>query len=68
MNAETLSRFCRVLELDYVEQGMSAGCKGAWFQNRKRERKFYSEDEVQAFNTKVQTESNRHAKVNSFTS
>ena len=68
MNAETLSRFCRVLELDYVEQGMNGGCKGAWFQTRKRERKFYSEDEVQAFDSRVQTKSSRNAKVQSFTS
>jgi hypothetical protein len=61
MNAETLNRFCAVLELDYVEQGMSAGIKGAWFQTRKRERKFYTEDEVQAFTNRVRTESGRHA-------
>lgn len=67
MNAETLTRFCRVLELDYVEQGISGGCKGAWFQTRKRERKFYTEDEVEAFDTRVQSESSRHARV-SFTS
>ena len=32
MNAEKLARFCAIRELDYVEQGMSHGVKGAWFQ------------------------------------
>lgn len=69
MNAEKLARFCAIRELDYVEQGMSQGVKGAWFQTRKRERQFYTEQEVVDFNLKVQADSNRHARVNgSFTS
>ena len=35
MNAETLVKFCAIRELDYIEQGMSHGVKGAWFQTRK---------------------------------
>ncbi|MCB9936491.1 MAG: hypothetical protein H6840_12465 [Planctomycetes bacterium] len=69
MNAETLVKFCAIRELDYIEQGMSHGVKGAWFQTRKRERRFFSEDELREFNEKVKSDSNRHARVNpSFTS
>ena len=69
MNAEKVARFCAIRELDYVEQGISQGVKGAWFQTRKRERRFFTEKEVIDFNDQVQTESNRHAQVSdSFTS
>jgi hypothetical protein len=69
MNAETLARFCAVRELDYVEQGISQGIRGAWFQTRKRERKFFTDAEVIDFTEKVRTGSDRHAKVHgSFTS
>ncbi|MCA8910378.1 MAG: hypothetical protein KDB82_01635 [Planctomycetes bacterium] len=69
MNAEKVARFCAIRELDYVEQGISQGVKGAWFQTRKRERQFFTEKEVIDFNDQVQTESNRHAQVSdSFTS
>jgi len=69
VNAEKVARFCAIRELDYVEQGISQGVKGAWFQTRKRERQFFTEKEVIDFNDQVQTESNRHAQVSdSFTS
>lgn len=68
MNAQKLATFCNVLELAYVEQGISHGVRGAWFQTRKRERKFYTEDEVVNFTDKVKEDSSRHAKVDSFTS
>jgi hypothetical protein len=69
MNAETLARFCAVRELDYVEQGISQGIRGGWFQTRKRERKFFTDAEVIDFTDKVRTSSDRFTKVNnSFTS
>jgi hypothetical protein len=69
MNAQTLAMFCAVRELDYVEQGTDHGVKGAWFQTRKRVRKFFTEDEVKEFADRVKSESDRHAQVNpSFTS
>ena len=69
MNAQTLAMFCAVQELDYVEQGMSQGVKGAWFQTRKRVRKFFTETEVLDFTDKVKSSSDRHVKVNpSYTS
>lgn len=68
MDAATLNTFCAVRELDYVEQGCSDGIRGAWFQTRKRERKFFTDDEVQAFTDKVKSDSNRHARIHSFTS
>ncbi|MCA8937852.1 MAG: hypothetical protein KDB68_16825 [Planctomycetes bacterium] len=69
MNAEKLARFCAIRELDYVEQGMSHGVKGAWFQTRKRVRQFFTETEVLDFDAQVKADSNRHAQVTpSFTS
>jgi hypothetical protein len=69
MNAETLARFCAVRELDYVEQGIAQGVRGAWFQTRKRERKFFTDAEVIDFTDKVRTSSDRFTKVNgSYTS
>jgi hypothetical protein len=69
VNAEKVARFCAIRELDYIEQGINHGIRGAWFQTRKRERQFFTEQEVIDFNEHVQTESNRHAQVNnSFTS
>jgi hypothetical protein len=69
MNAETLARFCAVRELDYVEQGISHGARGAWFQTRKRVRQFFTDAEVLEFNERVRTGSDRHKQVNgTFTS
>lgn len=69
MKAETLARFCAVRELDYVEAGISHGIKGAWFQTRKRERRFFTDKEVIDFTEKVKSDSDRHTRVNgSFTS
>lgn len=53
MDAASLTCFCRVRELSYVEQTVQGGVKGAWFENRKRERKFYTEVEVDNFATEV---------------
>ena len=69
MNAQTLAMFCAVRELDYVEQGVSHGVKGAWFQTRKRVRQFFTEEEVLDFTEKVKSSSDRHTRVNpTFTS
>jgi hypothetical protein len=69
MNAETLARFCAVRELDYVEQGLAHGVRGAWFQTRKRVRQFFTDAEVIEFTEKVRTGSDRHKQVNgTFTS
>lgn len=63
MNAETLSRFCAVRELDYVEAGISQGVRGAWFQTRKRVRQFFTDAEVIEFTERVRSGSDRHDKV-----
>jgi hypothetical protein len=69
MNAEKLARFCAGRELDYVEQGITQGIRGAWFQTRKRERRFFTDAEVIDFTEKVRTGSDRHTQVkSSFTS
>lgn len=68
MNAQKLATFCNVLELAYVEQGMSHGVRGAWFQTRRRERKFFTEDQMVTFTDKVEEDSGRHRQVNTFTS
>jgi hypothetical protein len=49
MDAASLTCFCQVRELSYVEQTIQGGIKGAWFETRKRERKFYPEVEIDTF-------------------
>lgn len=68
MNANTLATFCAIRELSYVEQGVANGVRGAWFQDRNRERSFYTDIEVEDFARKVQKDSSRHKQVTSFTS
>ncbi len=46
MDAATLNAFCAVRELTFVETGVRAGAKGAWFEDRKRGRKFVSDNDV----------------------
>ena len=46
MDAATLNAFCAVKELTFVETIVRAGTKGAWFEDRKRARKFFAEQEV----------------------
>lgn len=55
MDAASLTCFCQVRELSYVEQTIQGGIKGAWFENRKRERKFYPETEIDTFARDVQS-------------
>lgn len=68
MNAQKLSTFCAVRELSFVEQGVRQGVKGAWFETRKRERRFFTESEVIEFADEVKTQSDRHPVIQSFTS
>lgn len=46
MDAATLNAFCAVKELTFVETVVRSGTKGAWFEDRKRVRKFFAENEV----------------------
>ncbi|MBE7493014.1 MAG: hypothetical protein HS108_14830 [Planctomycetes bacterium] len=55
MDAASLTCFCQVRELSYVEQAVQGGIKGAWFENRRRERKFFAESEIDAFAREVQS-------------
>lgn len=68
MNAQKLSTFCAVRELSFVEQGVRQGIKGAWFETRKRERRFFTESEVVTFADEVKTQSDRLPVIQSFTS
>ena len=68
MNAQKLSTFCAVRELSFVEQGVRQGVKGAWFETRKRERRFFTESEVIEFADEVKTQSDRLPVIQSFTS
>lgn len=68
MNAQKLSTFCAVRELSFVEQGVRQGIKGAWFETRKRERRFFTESEVIEFADEVKTQSDRLPVIQSFTS
>jgi hypothetical protein len=69
MNAAKLATFCAVRELTFVEAGVADGIKGGWFQTRKRERAFFTEQEVAEFADKVKAGSNRHRQTQaSFTS
>jgi hypothetical protein len=69
MNASTLATYCAVRELVYVEQGLSQGVKGAWFQNRSRERMFVKEQDIHEFTEKVRREALNHRQLHvSFTS
>ncbi|MCC6464736.1 MAG: hypothetical protein IT463_05290 [Planctomycetes bacterium] len=53
MDAATLTTFCAVRELSFVEQGVREGAKGAWFENRRRQRTFFSDDEITQFAARV---------------
>lgn len=69
MNAAKLATFCAVRELTFVEAGVADGHKGGWFQTRKRERAFYTENEIAEFADRVKVESARIRRVaESFTS
>jgi len=69
MNASTLATYCAVRELVYVEQGFASGQKGAWFQTRKRERMFVTENDIHEFAEKVRSDSARNRQLHvSFTS
>ncbi|MCC7509643.1 MAG: hypothetical protein IT464_09730 [Planctomycetes bacterium] len=67
MNAATLATFCAVRELTFVEAGVADGNKGGWFQTRKRQRQFYTEQEITDFTNRVKSESARRNAV-TFTS
>lgn len=49
MDAATVTTFCQVRELSFVEQSVRDGVRGAWFENRRRERKFFAETEISEF-------------------
>jgi hypothetical protein len=46
MDAATLNAFCAVRELTFVETVVKQGTKGAWFEDRKRTRRFVPDNEV----------------------
>lgn len=46
MDAATLTAFCAARELTFVETGVLKGTKGAWFEDRKRARRFVPESDV----------------------
>jgi hypothetical protein len=68
MNAAKLVTFCAVREMTFVEQGSRDGVRGAWFETRKRERCFYTEQEVEEFADKVRTTSKRLRAQQTYTS
>lgn len=47
MKASDLTTFCAVKELTFVETCVRDGIKGAWFENRKHDRQFISEQEIE---------------------
>lgn len=49
MDAASLTTFCHIRELSYVEQTVREGVKGAWFETRRHERKFFAEAEISDF-------------------
>lgn len=55
MDSATLTTFCHVRELSYVEQSVRDGVKGAWFENRRHERKFFAESEISSFTQGVRS-------------
>lgn len=55
MDAASLTCFCQVRELSYVEQTVQGGIKGAWFENRRRERKFFADTEIIDFAKEVRS-------------
>lgn len=46
MDAATLTAFCAARELTFVETAVRQGTKGAWFEDRKRTRRFVPESDV----------------------
>ncbi|MBP9890622.1 MAG: hypothetical protein KBG84_01855 [Planctomycetes bacterium] len=46
MDAATLNAFCAARELTFVETVVKQGTKGAWFEDRKRTRRFVADADV----------------------
>jgi hypothetical protein len=46
MDAASVTTFCHIRELSFVEQTVQGGVKGAWFETRRHERKFFPEAEI----------------------
>ena len=46
MEAATITIFCAIRELSYVEQGVLEGVRGGWFETRRRERRFFANEEI----------------------
>lgn len=46
MDAATLAIYCNVREVSFVETGVCNGDKGAWFVDRKNNRRFVTADEL----------------------
>ncbi|MBK9975489.1 MAG: hypothetical protein IPP14_12025 [Planctomycetes bacterium] len=53
MDAASVTSFCQVRELSFVEQSVRNGIKGAWFENRRRERSFFAESEIADFSKEL---------------
>ncbi len=46
MDAAALAIFCNVREVSFIEMGLRNGAKGAWFSDRKYNRKFVTAEEL----------------------
>lgn len=46
MDAATLAVYCNVREVSFVETGVRNGAKGAWFVDRRHNRRFVTADEL----------------------
>lgn len=68
MDAASLTCFCQVRELSYVEQTIQGGIKGAWFETRKRERKFFPDTEIASFTKDVKEHQIPRVAYGTFTS
>ncbi len=63
MDAERIATFCAVRELTFVEAGLADGHKGGWFQDRKRHRSFFTEQQISEFTEQLRIESARHRQI-----
>ncbi|MCC6573716.1 MAG: hypothetical protein IT462_07985 [Planctomycetes bacterium] len=46
MDSATLAIFCNVREVSFIEMGVRNGTKGAWFSDRKYNRRFVTAEEL----------------------
>lgn len=66
MDAALLTTFCAVRELTFVERGVRGGSQGYWFESRKRDRSFYSDEQLREAVEKIS--SRRAVPVMTYTS